>query len=54
MRVEQFFIDAEKDIKNCDPILQEKFKERPNAASEFMQSETALQRLLNGVRLMNG
>lgn len=46
MRVEQFFIDAERDIQNCDPILLEKLRERLEAAREFMQGETALQRLL--------
>ncbi|MFJ5159692.1 hypothetical protein ACIP6T_11015 [Pantoea sp. NPDC088449] len=46
MRVEQFFIDAEKDIANCDPILQEKLRERLKAAKDFMQGETALERLL--------
>lgn len=46
MRVEQFFIDAAKDIENCDPVLQEKLRERLKAAREFMQGETALQRLL--------
>ena len=46
MRVGQFFIDAEKDIENCDPVLQEKLRERLRAAREFMQGETALQRLL--------
>jgi len=46
MRVEQFFIDAERDIQNCDPAMQEKLSERLKAAREFMQDETALQRLL--------
>ncbi|MDF7630481.1 hypothetical protein PUG46_14515 [Erwiniaceae bacterium L1_55_4] len=46
MRVEQFFIDAERDIQNCDPALQDKLKERLKAARDFMQGETALQRLL--------
>ncbi|SNY70973.1 hypothetical protein [Pantoea sp. GL120224-02] len=46
MRVGQFFMDAEKDIENCDPVLQEKLRERLKAAREFMQGETALQRLL--------
>lgn len=46
MRVGQFFIDAERDIENCDPVLQEKLRERLKAAREFMQGETALQRLL--------
>jgi len=47
MRVEQFFIDAERDIQNCDPALQDKLRERLKAARDFMQGETALQRLLN-------
>lgn len=46
MRVEQFFIDAERDIQNCDPVLQDKLRERLKAARDFMQGETALQRLL--------
>jgi len=46
IRVRQFFIDAERDIENCDPALQEKLKERLKAARAFMQDETALQRLL--------
>lgn len=46
MRVGQFLIDAEKDIENCDLVLQEKLRERLKAAREFMQGETALQRLL--------
>lgn len=46
MRVEQFFIDAERDIQNCDPALQDKLRERLKAARDFMQGETALQRLL--------
>ncbi|WBV22599.1 hypothetical protein [Pantoea piersonii] len=46
MRVEQFFTDAERDIQNCDLAMQEKLSERLKAAREFMQGETALQRLL--------
>lgn len=46
MRVQQFFRDAEKDIENCDPAMQEKLRERLRVAREFMQGETALQRLL--------
>lgn len=46
MRVEQFFIDAERDIQDCDPALQDKLRERLKAARDFMQGETALQRLL--------
>lgn len=45
-RVEQFFIDAERDIQNYDPVLQDKLRERLKAARDFMQGETALQRLL--------
>ncbi|MBO0636413.1 hypothetical protein [Pantoea agglomerans] len=46
MRVEQFFTDAEKDIKRCDTALQEQLRERLRAAKEFLKRETALQRLL--------
>lgn len=46
MRIEQFFREAERDIENYDPVLQEKLRERLNAAREFLQGETALQRLL--------
>ncbi|WP_275242232.1 hypothetical protein [Pantoea ananatis] len=45
-RVEQFFIDAERDIQNYDTVLQDKLIERLKAARDFMQGETALQRLL--------
>ena len=45
-RVEQFFIDAERDIQNFGPAMQEKLSERLKAARDFMQGETALQRLL--------
>jgi len=45
-RIEQFFIDAERDIQNCDPAMQEKLSERLKAAREFMQGATALQHLL--------
>lgn len=46
MRVEQFFIDAKRDIQNCDPALQDKLRERLKAARDFMNGETALQRLI--------
>lgn len=45
-RVEQFFTDAEKDIERCDATLQEQLRERLRAAKEFLERETALQRLL--------
>lgn len=46
MRIEQFFRDAEKDIGGCGTALQELPRKRLRAAREFMQGETALQRLL--------
>lgn len=46
IRIGQFFRDAEKDIEVCEAALQEQLRERLSAAREFMQSETALQRLL--------
>jgi len=46
MRIEQFFRDAEKDIEGCKTALQDQLRERLRAAREFMQGETALQRLL--------
>jgi len=46
IRIEQFFSDAEKDIEVCEAVLQEQLRERLRAAKEFMQGETALQRLL--------
>jgi len=46
IRIEQFFRDAEKDIEVCEAALQEQLRERLRAAREFMQGETALQRLL--------
>ena len=46
MRIEQFFRDAEKDIVGCQAALQEQLRERLRAAREFMQGETALQRLM--------
>lgn len=46
IRIEQFFRDAEKDIEGCETALQEQLRERLRAAREFMQGETALQRLL--------
>lgn len=46
MRGEQFFINAERDIQNCDPALQDKLRERLKVARDFMQGKTALQRLL--------
>ncbi|MDJ0475607.1 hypothetical protein QNA27_18275 [Pantoea eucalypti] len=46
IRIEQFFRDAEKDIEGCEAALQEQLRERLRAAREFMQGETALQRLL--------
>lgn len=45
-RVEQFLTDVERDIQSCYPDMQEKLSERLKAAREFMQGETALQRLL--------
>lgn len=46
IRIGQFFRDAEKDIEGCEAALQEQLRERLRAAREFMQGETALQRLL--------
>jgi len=46
IRIGQFFRDAEKDIESCEAALQEQLRERLRAAREFMQGETALQRLL--------
>jgi len=46
IRIGQFFSDAEKDIEGCEAALQEQLRERLRAAREFMQGETALQRLL--------
>lgn len=46
IRIGQFFRDAEKDIEVCEAALQEQLRERLRAAREFMEGETALQRLL--------
>ncbi|KJH60889.1 hypothetical protein UF13_08820 [Pantoea agglomerans] len=46
IRIEQFFRDAEKDIEGYEAALQDQLRERLRAAREFMQGETALQRLL--------
>ncbi len=46
MRIEQFFTDAERGIQNCDPAMQERLSERLKAARDFMQGDTALQRLI--------
>lgn len=46
IRIGQFFRDAEKDIEGCETALQEQLRERLRAAREFVQGETALQRLM--------